>query len=64
LGLHLIFVLLVVGGSTLYWYVASTGGLAGTVIAITLVQQAYLIFRAGLRVHWYAAELSLFDGSQ
>jgi hypothetical protein len=64
LGLHLVFVLLAAGGSVLYWYVSSTGGLAETVIAIALVQQAYLIFRAGLRVHWYAAELSLFDGSR
>jgi hypothetical protein len=64
LGLHLVFVLLAVAGSALYWYSASMGSLGETVIAIALVQQAYLIFRAGLRVHWYAAELSLFDGLQ
>jgi hypothetical protein len=64
LGLHLIFILLAVAGSAVYWYFASTVTLGETVIAIALVQQAYLIFRAGLRVHWYAAELSLFSGLQ
>ncbi len=62
LGLQLLFVLLAVSGSALYWYVSSSTGVGGTVVLLVLVQQAYLIFRAGLRVHWYAAELSLYDG--
>ena len=62
LGLHFLFVLLAVLGSALYWYISSSTGVGGTVVLLVLVQQAYLIFRAGLRVHWYAAELSLYDG--
>jgi len=62
LGLHLSFVLLATLGSALYWYVSSLVSLSGTVVALVLIQQAYLVFRAGLRVHWYAAELSLYDG--
>lgn len=64
MGLHFLFVLLAVIGSALYWYVSSSTGVGETVVLLVLVQQAYLIFRAGLRVHWYAAELSLFDGSR
>jgi len=62
LGLHFLFVLLAVLGSALYWYISSSTGVGGTVVLLVLVQQAYLIFRAGLRVHWYAAELSLYEG--
>jgi hypothetical protein len=62
LALHFIFVLIAALGSALYWYVSSSTGVGGTVVLLVLVQQAYLVFRAGLRVHWYAAELSLYDG--
>ena len=64
LGLQLLFVLLAASGSALYWYVTSSTGVGATVVLLVLVQQAYLIFRAGLRVHWYAAELSLYEGSR
>ncbi len=62
LGLHFLFVLLAVLGSALYWYISSSTGVGETVVLLVLVQQAYLVFRAGLRVHWYAAELLLYDG--
>ena len=62
LGLHLGFVLVAVLVTVSYWLLAPgpTPLEGGTRVSLLLLQQGYLLFRAGLRVHWYAAELSLY----
>ncbi len=62
LGLHLGFVLVTVLVTVLYWLLAPGPNPleGGTHVSLLLLQQGYLLFRSGLRVHWYAAELSLY----
>lgn len=61
LGLQLIFVALFTLVTFLYWTLAPQAAASGTFWLALGVQQAYLLFRAGLRVHWYGAELALYD---
>ncbi len=59
-GLHLSFVVLAVAGSAVFLLLAPDPSAA--VVLVVLYQQAYLLFRVGVRVQWYGAELALYDG--